>query len=213
VWITSVGVGNGDEGNVAVAGYDHPWTTPILMTDKTGPTYVVFCDDLNHVVYVGGGQKLPYDIGPVIVNGNDVKISETVSNEMGQLADLGDLEFEKGNEDGAIAAQAAIWGIEYGIPVSSTDATIEADITQDLKVTYDGQGYAIGLIAEGGTQSEILGLPPIGTNGGGTPIGGLGGVPAAPEPASWALMLIGVGGLGAALRRARRKDAMIVAPV
>jgi hypothetical protein len=134
---------------------------------------------------------------------------------MGQLADLGYLDYAKENEDGAIAAQAAIWGIEYGIPVSSTDPTIEGYITQDLKVTPDGQGWAIGLITtDGGTQqSEILGLPPIDTTGGGTPFGGLGGVPAAPEPASWALMLIGVGGLGAALRRARRKDAMIVAPV
>ena len=31
------------------------------------------------------------------------------------------------------------------------------------------------------------------------------GVSAAPEPASWALMLLGVGGVGAALRTRRRK--------
>jgi PEP-CTERM motif len=193
VIITTVATGNGDEGNVSVVGYGTPWTTPILMTDTSGQTFVVFCDDLNHDVFVGGGQSLPYDIGPVKVNGNGAAITETVSNEMGQLADLGDLDFGKGNEDGAIAAQAAIWGIEYDTGVSSTDPTIENDILQDLEVTNNGQGYAIGLISTVGVQSQIIGIP------------------AAPEPASWALLLIGVGGLGAALRRAKHKGRLAAA--
>ena len=158
VIITTVATGNGDEGNVTVDGFGTPWTTPILMTDSSGQTFVVFCDDLNHEVNVGGGQSLPYDIGPVTVNGNGVPISEAVSNEMGQLADLGVLDFDKGNEDGAMAAQAAIWDIEYGIGVSSVDPTIEADITQDLKVKDNGDGYAIGLISTSGAQSQIIGL-------------------------------------------------------
>jgi hypothetical protein len=165
VIITTVATGNPDEENVTVDG-GTPWTTPILMTDTSGQTFVVFCDDLNHYVDVGGNQQLPYDIGPVTVNGNGNGISETVSNEMGQLADLGVLDYEKGNEDGAIAAQAAIWGIEYDTGVSSTDSTIEADITQDLTVTDNHQGRAIGLISTDGLQSQIIGL-----------------VPAAPEPA------------------------------
>src|ERR1039457_4039751 len=44
VTIVDVETGNGDLGNVSVPGYGTPWTTPILMTDSTGKTYVVFCD-------------------------------------------------------------------------------------------------------------------------------------------------------------------------
>ena len=52
---------------------------------------------------------------------------------MGQIADIGDADYLSHNEDGAIAAQAAIWAIEYGIPVTSGNTTIQADITQDLE--------------------------------------------------------------------------------
>src|SRR5665213_3409828 len=58
--ITDVETGNGDLGNITVPGYGQPWTTPILFTDSKGATFVVFCDDLNHTVNVGGGQSLPY---------------------------------------------------------------------------------------------------------------------------------------------------------
>ena len=37
----------------------------------------------------------------------------------------------------------------------------------------------------------------------------LGSIAGVPEPASWALMLVGFGGLGAALRRSRRGCALV----
>jgi hypothetical protein len=191
VIVTDVETGNGDLGNVTVNGYGQPWTTPILMTVKNGPTLVVFCDDLNHTVNVGGGQNLQFHIGLVEVDGLGDPLTESVSNEMGQLADLGRMDYENHDEDGAIAAQAAIWGLEYNTAVSSTDPTISADITTDLMVKDNGHGYAEGLIADNGQQSQILG-----------------GVP---EPATWAMMLMGFGGLGASMRAARRRQATAAA--
>ena len=184
VIVTDVETGNGNENNVTVAGHGSPWTTPILMTIQGGGTIVVFCDDLDHDVNVGGGQHLSYHTGPVTVDGKGNMLGAGVSNEMGQLANIGKYDYAKGDEDGAIAAQAAIWGIEYGVAVTSSDKTIEGDLLLDLMVKDNGRGDASGLIADNGQQSQITG-----------------GVP---EPATWAMMLMGFGGLGAALRGARR---------
>ncbi len=184
--ITDVETGNGDLGNVAVSGYGNPWTTPILMTDSLGHTYVVFCDDLQHTVNVGGGQHLDYQWGQVTVDGFGNPLLPGVSNEMGQLADIGRADYLKSDEDGAIAAQAAIWSLEYGAPVSSTDATIQSDITADLLVKDNGEGPAIGLIALDGTQSQIWGD--------------------VPEPTTWAMILVGFGMVGFSLRQHARAD-------
>jgi len=188
VIVTDVETGNGDLGNVSVAGYGAPWTTPIIMTEQGIGNVVVFCDDLNHVVYVGGGQNLHYMIGQVTVDGNGNPLSEAVSNKMGQLAGIGRYDYSKGDENGAIAAQAAIWDIEYGVAATSSDTTIQNDLTADLKIADNGKGYATGLIGLDNQQSQITG-----------------GVP---EPATWAMMLMGFGGLGATMRGARRRSAL-----
>lgn len=99
--------------------------------------------------------------------------------------------YAKGNEDGAIAAQAAIWGIEYGVAVSSSDTTIQKDITADLMVMDNGRGRSFGLIADDGQQGQISG-----------------GVP---EPASWAMMLTGFFGVGGAIRLSRRQRGLATA--
>lgn len=185
--ITDVETGNGDLGNVEAPGYGSPWTTPILFTDQTGQTMVVFCDDLNHDVNVGGGQNLRYMTALVTVDGLGNPLSVATSNEMGQLADIGRYDYAKGNEDGAIAAQAAIWDVEYGVSVTSTDPAIQTRITNLLASLHDnGQGRAFGLIPFGGndTQAQVIG-----------------GVP---ESSSWAMMLVGFAGLAfAGYRKAR----------
>lgn len=185
--ITSVGTAYGDLGNVSVAGYGNPWTTPILFTDNHGNTIVVFCDDLNHDVFVGGGQNLSYVTTLVKFDGLGNALTESTSNIMGQLADIGRSDYFKGNEDGAIAAQAAIWGIEYKVVVASTDTTIENDINLDLNVKDNGSGWALGIEPSNGnnTQAQILGD--------------------VPEPSTWAMMIVGFFSVG--FMAYRRKSA------
>lgn len=208
ITITTVGVGNGDGqfGTVDISGYGQPWTTPILMTDSTGQTFVVFCDDLEHDVDVAGGQSLPYHFGEVqfdgfgnllgtmgggSYSGSQYATAEDISNKMGQIADVGRYDYLGGNLQGADAAQAAIWGLEYaqyGWTVSASDPVVEADLLADLKVSDNGRGWAEGLIADGGTQSQIFG--------------------AVPEPATWAMMMLGLFGIGAMMRRRRESLAL-----
>jgi len=189
--ITNVGVGNGNLGNVSLGGYGNPWTTPILMTDSNNQLHIVFCDDLQHDVYVSGGQSLAYDYALVTVDGFGNALTEATSNRMGQIADIGRAAYLGGDENGAIAAQAAIWSIEYGAAVSSTDATIQADILSDLLVADNGHGFALGIVSENGTQNQIIGV--------------------VPEPATWAMMMLGLFGLGAALRKRREQISAVAA--
>jgi|ERR1700761_3415614 len=186
--ITNVGTGNADLGNVSVAGYGNPWTTPILFTDTHGNTIVVFCDDLEHVVYVGGGQNLTYVTTLVKSDGVGNPLSESTSNRMGQLANIGRYDYLSGNEDGAIAAQAAIWGIEYNAAVSSSDPTIENYIIKDLKIQDDGTGFARGIMsidADSPTQAQITG--------------------SVPESSTWAMLLAGFAGVGFMAYRKNKK--------
>jgi len=189
VIITDVGTGYSYNGGIVTIGSETPWTTPILLTDGNNKTLVVFCYDLQHYIYVGGGQHLVFTTGPVKYDGNGDPISEATSNVMGQIANLGRHDYFHGNEDGAIAAQAAIWSVEYGAPVSSTDPTVESYITKYLKITDNGRGYAFGIQSANGVQNQILG-----------------GVP---EPSTWAMMLFGVGALGLALRLRRRTNSAV----
>jgi hypothetical protein len=194
VIVTNVGVGNGDYGNVNIGPYGDPWTTPILLTDSQGHQIVVFCDDLQHDVNVTSyNPGLTYATGPVKFDGFGDPLTIQTSNEMGQLAVIGKLDYAHGNEDGAIAAQAAIWDIEYGVTASSSDSTVQADITSLLShLHYNGGGWATGLIAQGfpgagATQSFVTGVP---------------------EPATWAMMILGLGLVGVAARRRSRRAAV-----
>src|ERR1700694_4857037 len=101
MFITDVETGNGPLGNVSVGVYGNPWTTPILFIDNHGNKIVVFCDDLNHVVFVGGGQHLPYVTTLVKLDGLGNQLDMATSNVMGQLADIGRYDYLHGNENGA----------------------------------------------------------------------------------------------------------------
>jgi len=224
--VTSVGTGNGNDGatNATIGGTTY-WTTPILLTfappptitayqqtgvaqTPTSQTWVVFCDDLFHEIGVGGGTNYAFTLGQVTgyytAANIFTSIAAVTSNQMGQLANIGRYDFNHGDEAGAIAAQTGIWALEYGA-YGTTAANIVADpnayfssslsttVVSELSGLKVGAQYAEGLIPTNGyaQQAQILG--------------------SVPEPSTWAMMLVGIGGLGLTLRGARRKSKMAVA--
>jgi hypothetical protein len=180
-----------NSGIVTVPGFGTPWTTPIIFTTSDGQTITTYCDDLGHDVTVEGGQNLTYETALVTTNGLGDPISEAISNEMGQLTTLG-LELSgKGDEGGAIAAQGALWGIEYGVHVTSTDPSIQSTIdVLESVVSDDGRGWALGLIDPlQGDQGQIL-------------------PEAIPEASTWLMLLTGSVAMGFMAFRRRAQVAL-----
>jgi hypothetical protein len=176
------------------SGADAPWTTPILLTTSTGETFVTYCDDLFHNITIEQGQNLNFTTGLVTTNGIGGELTESESNIMGQLTTIGlnafDAGFDTGNFDLTIAAQAAIWSIEYTTPntapVTSPNATVESDIVMLLDTVHnDGTGFAHGLISLDGTQDQIL-------------------PSAIPEPSTWAMIILGAASILAFKRRGKK---------
>lgn len=175
---------------ITVNGYGgNPWTTPILMT-KGGVTTVVFCDDLWHDFYPGNSYQL--SPGKVTTDSQGHDLTAPQSNRMGLIADAGKAYYASGDQYAAVAAQAAIWDVEYfggqapsASTVFSTNTTIEQDIQtllNDIPENPNGH-FAEGFISSDGSQSQILG---------------------APEAPTWAMLALGFAGFGyAGLRRGR----------
>jgi len=169
---------------LSVPGHGNEITTAIILNGGI----VVFCDDLEHNVNIGGGQNLHYHFGPVMFDGAGNPLSESVSNVLGQMADIGvgiAASNDADKHDDLTAVQAAIWSLEYGVSIVSGDSEINSEIASLLALVDNGAGYARGLISDDGHQSFLSG----------------GSVP---EPATWALMIGGFGMAGAMLRRRRR---------
>ena len=179
--VTDVQIDSGT--TLSVPGHGAEITTAIILNGNL----IVFCDDLEHNVNIGGGQNLSYHTGLVMFDGAGNPISEDLSNRLGQLAKLGVALAGSGDadvHDDLTAVQAAIWSLEYGVTIVSPDAETNGEIASFMAVTDNGSGWATGLISDDGHQSFLLG----------------GGVP---EPATWALMIGGFGLAGASLRRRR----------
>ena len=163
-----------------------PWTTPIVFTTSGGQTFTTYCDDLGHNVFIEGGQNLTYETALVTTDGEGHAITESVSIEIGQIARLGLLDAAHGDEDGAIAANGAIWGLLYKVAPTSPNATIQSEIVSFMTNTHnDGRGWALGLVDPlQGDQAQIL-------------------PEAVPEPATWLMMLIGFACIGFSIFRQR----------
>jgi hypothetical protein len=177
---------SGGYGVVNTGGYSY-YTGPIAFTTTTAGNFTVFCTDLNHDVWVGG--TFDYIFAPLTENGLGQAISQSVSNEIGQIASL----YKNQTGDWAIAAQAAIWQLAYpGIAQTFSDAAVKADYNAILVATYGNTGgYAVALVPyggswpDGGPQEMVYGVP---------------------EPSTWAMMMLGFAGLGLAGRRRRARD-------
>ncbi len=175
-------------------GYSY-YTGPIVLSTSIG-SLTVYCADLNHDIYPG--TKYTYTYGALTENGLGDPLSQPLSNELGQIADIGRSALAHGNDDLAAAAQAAIWGLEYSTTPSFANPTgaIAADFSGLLTASYKNDGaWGVALIPAGegwpgnpyATQQMVVGVP---------------------EPSTWALMLFGFAGLGFVGYRSRRAPSL-----
>ena len=187
------GYGQDGDTSISINGFGDPWTTPVTMTSK-GSTLIVYCDDLFHDFYPGRTYNLTP--GSVTTDSIGHALTAAQSSEMGLIADLGRADYLKGDSAGAIAAQAAIWSVEYFYgeasskkTVFSSDPVIEGDIRAFLNLPINPDGhYASGFIIHGEGQSQIWGSPAV------------------PEPSTWAMMALGFVAMGyAGLRKQRAR--------
>jgi len=172
-----------------------------------GQTILTLCDDIFHDIYVPVtySPELVYSAQPLTGNtyfsdshGGTSTFSAAQASLLGQLVTEAQSIYnsvsaptlyglsDKNSEIDAI--QGAIWSIEYKTTVTDPgNASISSAIT-GFKSQYTALPTGgVGLYTSGGTQDQVLGIPASPT----------------PEPATWAMWLVGLLGLGATLRASR----------
>ncbi len=180
------------------------------------PNLLGFCIDISHEINLGNGQSLSFtdtmgDSGVLLYNyaGAGSDLSNTgdptkpldPKNQLSAITNLVDTGFLLYKADptsadtllNEAAIQAAIWQIENpDITVSLSDASAQAAFLKYSsgdwvsKVTPEDKVFT--LVSNDQHQSFAIGWP-------------------VPEPSTWAMMLVGFGGMGAVLRRSRKATA------
>jgi hypothetical protein len=107
-----------------------------------------------------------------------------------------------GQQDGFPGPTTERWQVSLG---SETDLSSKYSLPQGGIGPWEKQYLTFTATA----SSEVLTFLAVGTPGGAPPISFLDGVSlSAPEPGSWALMIVGVGAVGGILRRRRQMGAV-----
>lgn len=180
--------------SVTTDGYSY-YTGPFVLSTSIG-NMTVYCADLEHLIY---NTTYTYAFGQLTQNGllppSSGHLSQAASNEIGDIAGIGGRAFSTGDYDFAVAAQAAIWDVEYGTTSSTANLTIADDITALLNGTYpEPSPYARVIIPYGYDW----------------PYGGPQQLIPVPEASTWAMMGFGFAGLAFAGFRARKTSVSIV---
>ncbi len=180
--------------SVTTNGYSY-YTGPFVLSTSIG-NMTVYCADLEHLIY---NTTYTYAFGQLTQDGvtppSTGQLSQAASNEIGDIAVIGGRAFGTGDYDMAVAAQAAIWDVEYGTTSSTANVTIAGDIAALLNGSYpEPSPYSHAIIPYGydwpysGPQQLI----PV------------------PEASAWAMMALGFAGLAlAGYRRTRQAIAIV----
>ena len=171
------------------------------------PTFgSAFCVDLFHTLYVGIDSYFPtnvqYHVAPL---SSDASGNPLTASQISQISGLAAYGFslvgsaEVDLHSKLAAIQAAIWTIEYpataftpdpGNVLSNLSAYTAGYVA--LAPSLHGTAYMITSDTPGAAQNLLVAFPGANIE----PFG-----PSVPEPATWALMIVGFGMTGAAARR------------
>jgi hypothetical protein len=171
-------------------------TGPLTLTDvAAGHNINLFTDTIGNVLAPDGhlGFPNPDAIGEggfsLLFSTDESEFSFEILGGNGGTATV---DFYK--NDGTLLQAITLTNLFQSLYTFETDGLVK-DI-RGITITNDDQFGVVFDDLQFDTPSSIGAAPPVGTNGG------------VPEPATWALMLLGFGGLGAALRSARRRQAL-----
>ena len=159
----------------------------------------VWCVDLDHVVYIQNyNPPLVYQTGQVttdstgLQSGTGNKLNQNVSGEIQTLAEIGTGIANSASPDAVklTAIQGAIWEVEYGFSPSQVVGTPQenGDIASYI-------AYAQNHVAPGFADA----IYPVGPDGQGFGYT-QGFATGVPEPATWAMLILGFAHLGVGLR-------------